>query len=87
MSSPAQECSVGLSNISNVGRFKFDALNGHIRNIIVTPGIFRRQEVIPAYKLKKLSPGLLFGVKLIYHSGWLITVATGLLYYFRLQYR
>jgi hypothetical protein len=55
--------------------------------LIVMPGIFKRQEVIPAYKLKKLSPGLLFGVKLIYHSGWVIAVATGLLYYFRLQHR
>lgn len=36
--------------------------------VIVMPKIFRKQEVIPAYKFKKLSPRLLFGVKLIFYT-------------------
>ncbi|MGE6387462.1 hypothetical protein ACQKEN_17570 [Pseudomonas sp. NPDC078416] len=51
--------------------------------VAVAPEIFWRQERIPRQKLLKLPRRLLWGVRIIYGSMILISVSSGLLYYFR----
>ncbi|HEY0288156.1 MAG TPA: hypothetical protein VGC62_14265, partial [Pseudomonas sp.] len=54
--------------------------------MIMTPAMYKKQEVIAPWKIQKVPPALRFGVKLNCYSTLIIVAAMVLLYYFRLRH-
>lgn len=57
-----------------------------VTHIITMPGIFKKQEIIARWKVKKVPPALRFGVKLNIYSAMVIAVTMTWMCYFRLRH-